>query len=170
MSAFNRRRMMLMTLTGLGAALTLGACGESDDEGSGPQDAGTPDMGAPDMGAPDMSAPDIGPPPEVEIPEAWYGARDTLTAWFEGAPAAAISAVGALWLSQRAGSEAILDDLSPLVDEILATETHESAFALFEQRIAEAFDRLSPTSLAGWQLALTEIQLCALAALLVEPA
>lgn len=170
MSAFNRRRMMLMTLTGLGAALTLGACGESDDEGSGPQDAGTPDMGAPDMGAPDMSAPDIGPPPEVEIPEAWYGARDTLTAWFEGAPAAAISAVGALWLSQRAGSEAILDDLSPLVDEILATETHESAFALFEQRIAEAFDSLSPTSLAGWQLALTEIQLCALAALLVEPA
>lgn len=168
-----RRRMMIATLSGLGAALIVAACDDDGEGGAAPTpDAGAGGAGGADMATsgPDAEIPDAELPPEVTIPESWYALRPTLAAWFDGAPEAAIMAVALSWLRPFADEQATVEDLTPLAEGALAQADEASALASFEAGILADFEGLAPVSVEGWQLSATEARLCALSVLLAEEA
>ncbi len=144
----SRREFLVLTLSGLGAAM-LGACG---DDGNTVQD-NTPNNDTPFM-------PDI---PDEQMPDARLDIAQVAQAWFEGADAAAIVAVGNVYVQRFAPDEdAVADDLASVVAIFAELEDLTEALEALDAAVITDFEAVEIAAVSGWQLARTEARMCSL--------
>jgi hypothetical protein len=93
------------------------------------------------------------------------GTRDALEAYFGAEGLEAATRAGRAGLATSADPEALRREALELAAKASPEAGPEDAAAVWGERVAGELARLEVASLANWQLAPTELRLCALAAL-----
>jgi hypothetical protein len=102
--------------------------------------------------------------PATEVP-----LSEMLKAYFQGASGEHVRAIGQAYLAPSVDAEAkrsLSEALAATVQMISKETSLDAASARMDQRIIEDFETGRVQSLAGWQLSLTELHLCALSHIL----
>ena len=141
-----RREFLELTIAALGPLLIGQGCGEDSGDAAGVANRYA-----------DLEL----PPTRVPLPK-------ILAAYFRGVSSEHVRAIGAFAASAKAAEPArgLGEAWSETVHAVSEAESVEAAVARLDARVVQDFESGKIESLAGWQLARTELHLCSLSYIL----